>query len=80
MKCGYDIETIAAVCASVKIPVIAQGGVGCWEHFEEALRSTAVDAVAAANVFQHTDQSVYYAKQHLYEAQHNVRAPSLISL
>lgn len=80
MKCGYDIETIAAVCASVKIPVIAQGGVGRWEHFEEALRSTTVDAVAAANVFQHTDQSVYYAKQHLYEARHNVRAPSLISL
>lgn len=80
MKCGYDIETIAAVSASVKIPVIAQGGVGCWEHFEEALRCTTVDAVAAANIFQHTDQSVYYAKRHLYEARHNVRAPSLISL
>lgn len=80
MKCGYDIDTIAAVSAAVKIPVIAQGGVGCWEHFEEALRCTAVDAVAAANIFQHTDQSVYYAKLHLCEAQHNVRAPSLISL
>jgi cyclase len=80
MKCGYDIEAIAAVCAAVKIPVIAQGGVGCWEHFEEALRRTPVDAVAAANIFQHTDQSVYYAKLHLCEAQHNVRAPSLISL
>jgi imidazole glycerol-phosphate synthase subunit HisF len=80
MKCGYDIETLAAVCAAVKIPVIAQGGVGCWEHFEEALRRTTVDAVAAANIFQHTDQSVYYAKRHLCEARHNVRAPSLISL
>jgi cyclase len=80
MKCGYDVDTIAQVCAAVKIPVIAQGGVGSWGHFEEALRCTPVDAVAAANIFQHTDQSVYYAKQHLYEARHNVRAPSLISL
>jgi len=80
MKTGYDIETIARVSAAVKIPVIAMGGVGRWEHFEEALRETAVDAVAAANIFQHTDQSVYYAKQHLFEARHNVREPMLISL
>jgi imidazole glycerol-phosphate synthase subunit HisF len=80
MKNGYDIETIAAVCANVKIPVIAQGGAGCWEHFAEALRHTTVDAVAAANIFQHTDQSVYYAKQHLCDAGHNVRPPALISL
>jgi cyclase len=80
MKNGYDIETIAHVSAAVKIPVIAMGGVGRWEHFAEALSQTSVDAVAAANIFQHTDQSVYYAKQHLFEAQHNVREPMLISL
>jgi cyclase len=80
MKNGYDIETIAQVSAAVKIPVIAMGGVGCWKHFEEALSQTSVDAVAAANIFQHTDQSVYYAKQHLFEAQHNVREPMLIPL
>ncbi|HSY05818.1 MAG TPA: imidazole glycerol phosphate synthase cyclase subunit [Steroidobacteraceae bacterium] len=80
MKSGYDIDTIARVCEAVRIPVIAQGGVGRWEHFEEALSRTSVDAVAAANIFQHTDQSVYYAKQHLMEAHHNVREPGLISL
>lgn len=80
MKSGYDIDTIARVSAAVKIPVIALGGVGQWEHFEEALTRTTVDAVAAANVFQHTDQSVYYAKQHLFEANYNVREPMIISL
>jgi cyclase len=80
MKGGYDIATIAKVSAAVRIPVIAQGGVGRWEHFEEALSQTSVDAVAAANIFQHTDQSVYYAKQHLLEAGHNVREPALIAL
>lgn len=80
MKCGYDLETVARVCAAVRIPVIALGGVGSWQHFEEALRDTGVDAVAAANIFQHTDQSVYYAKQHLFEAHYNVREPMIISL
>ena len=80
MKSGYDLATLARVSGAVKIPVIALGGVGCWEHFEEALRSTNVDAVAAANIFQHTDQSVYYAKQHLFEAQFQVREPMIISI
>lgn len=80
MKSGYDIDTIARVSAAVKIPVIALGGVGRWEHFEEAFSRTTVDAVAAANIFQHTDQSVYYAKQHLFEANYNVREPMIISL
>jgi cyclase len=80
MKTGYDLDTIARVCSAVKIPVIALGGVGNWEHFEEAFKHTQVDAVAAANVFQHTDQSVYYAKQHLFEANYNVREPMIISL
>jgi imidazole glycerol-phosphate synthase subunit HisF len=80
MKNGYDIATLARVSAAVRIPVIALGGVGRWEHFEEALQSTNVDAVAAANIFQHTDQSVYYAKQHLFEAQFNVREPMIITL
>jgi cyclase len=80
MKNGYDLETIRCVSDAVKIPVIALGGVGNWEHFEEALVKTGADAVAAANIFQHTDQSVYYAKQHLFEAQLNVREPMIISL
>jgi cyclase len=80
MKTGYDIDTIAGVSDAVKIPVIALGGAGKWEHFEEVLSSTQADAVAAANIFQHTDQSVYYAKKYLFEMRHNVREPMLISL
>jgi cyclase len=80
MKVGYDVDTISNVCAAVSIPVVALGGVGRWEHFEEALTRTSVDAVAAANIFQHTDQSVYYAKRHLFDAGQNVREPALITL
>jgi cyclase len=74
---GYDIEMLDQVSRGVSIPVIACGGVGDWKHFGEALSRTAVDAVAAANIFNYTDQSVYLAKKYLYAQKFNVRPPDL---
>ena len=37
------------------------------------------DAVAAANIFQYRDQSVYLAKKFLYDFNFNVRRPHLIN-
>ena len=79
-KKGYDITLLNTVCDLVKIPVIALGGVGDWEHFEEAVTQTNVDAVAAANIFQYVDQSVYIAKRHLYENKLNFRKPFTIKM
>jgi cyclase len=78
MKEGYDINLLKQVSSAVKIPVIALGGAGDWKHFAEAFSKTLVDAVAAANLFQHIDQSVYLAKKFLYEHNYNVRPPDLI--
>lgn len=78
MKNGYDIKLLDAVSKSVKIPVIACGGVGEWSHFGEALEKTKVDAVAAANIFHYSDQSVYLAKKYLYEKKYNVRPQNLL--
>jgi cyclase len=80
MKNGYDIGLINMVAEHVQIPVIACGGAGRWEHFEEAFAKTKVDAVAAANLFHHSDQSVYLAKKYLYEHMHQVRPPELITV
>ena len=80
MKNGYDIELLKDVSSSVSIPVIGCGGVGAWEHFSEAFDKTAVDAVAAANIFHYTDQSVYHAKKFLFKKQYNVRPPDLITI
>ncbi|KKP59990.1 MAG: Imidazole glycerol phosphate synthase subunit [Candidatus Gottesmanbacteria bacterium GW2011_GWA1_34_13] len=78
VKNGYDIHLIKEVADCVKIPIIACGGVGEWSHFAEALTKTKVDAIAAANIFQYTDQSVYLAKKYLFENGFNVRSPDLI--
>lgn len=80
MKTGYDIQLLKMVSQAVKIPVIACGGAGQWEHFAEAFRETNVDAVAAANIFQHIDQSVYLAKKYLYEHKFNVRPADLLMI
>lgn len=77
MKNGYDIDLLDRVSSAVTIPVIGCGGVGHWSHFAEAFEKTKVDAVAAANIFQHMDQSVYLAKKYLYKKEYNVRPPDL---
>jgi cyclase len=77
---GYDIEMLNIVCKNVKIPVIALGGVGEWEHLETALSQTDIDAVAAANIFQFTDQSVFLAKKFLFNNNQNVRKPFVIKI
>lgn len=80
MKCGYDLELLDSVVGTVKIPVIACGGVGEWSHFADALEKIRVDAVAAANIFHYFDQSVFLAKQFLIEKGLNVRPPDLLEL
>ena len=77
---GYDLTLLQSVSDAVSIPVIACGGVGEWAHFTEALQKTNVDAVAAANIFHHTDQSVFYAKKILTEQNLNVRPPDIIRI
>ena len=61
---GYDIELVSAVASAVSIPVIALGGVGKFQHFVEGLQSGA-SAIAAANIFHFTEQSVINAKRFL---------------
>lgn len=73
-KLGFDIELYQQL-DNIKIPIIALGGAGEWEHFEEVLRQTSVDAVAASNYFQHVDQSMYLARKYLYDSKVNVRPP-----
>ena len=80
MKNGYDLELLDQVSSAIKIPVIACGGVGNWEHFAQALRETEVDAVAAANIFHYSDQSVYLAKKYLFEQGLNVRPAELLEI
>ena len=73
---GYDLDLIQSVSDAVSVPVIALGGVGTWDHFSAGIDAGA-DAIAAANIFNYTENSVYKAKQELFENGQNFRQPQL---
>ena len=47
---GFDVELTRAVSEAVSIPVIASGGMGCFEHLAEIVEKGKADAVAMAHV------------------------------
>lgn len=69
---GYDVELIRAVCATVKIPVIACSGVGRYEHYRDGVDAGAA-AVAAANIWHFRELSDRGGKQALAKAGIDVR-------
>lgn len=70
---GYDLDLLKQVVKTVKIPVIALGGVGHFKHFVEGLTEGGATAVAAANIFHFTEQSIIHAKEYMREAGVDVR-------
>ena len=59
---GYDLRLIEAVVKSVKIPVIASGGAGNYQHMVDAVNLGGASAVAAASMFHFTEQTPAGAK------------------
>lgn len=76
---GFDLTLIKQVVDVLSIPVIAMGGAGDWKHFAEVLENTNVSAVAAANIFQHRENSVYECKDYLFKLEFPVRKPLPLS-
>ena len=48
---GYDLAQLKLARALSKVPLIASGGAGRLEHFEQVFRETRVDGALAAGVF-----------------------------
>jgi len=67
-KEGFDLKLTRAISDSVKIPVIASGGVGNLEHLVEGVREGHASAVLAASIFHFGEASIQYAKSYLAAA------------
>ena len=74
---GYDLALIEAVVGAVKIPVIASGGAGNYQHMVDAVTQAGASAVAAASMFHYTEQTPAGAKEALAMAGVPVRKPFL---
>jgi len=69
---GYDLELINIVASNTKIPIIACGGVGRYEHYAEGIKAGA-SAVAAANIWHFKELSDRGGKRALSKAGIEVR-------
>ncbi len=73
-KRGYDLTLLRRISDAVHAPVIAMGGVGCWDHLVAGIRTGHADAVAAGNIFHYSEHSTKRAKDHLARSGLPVRA------
>jgi imidazole glycerol-phosphate synthase subunit HisF len=67
-KSGFDIALTRAVADSVKVPVVASGGVGKLEHMVEGIRDGHASAVLAASIFHFGEHTVREAKVYMAKA------------
>jgi len=65
-QAGYDLELTRCIADTVRIPVIASGGVGSLEHLYQGLTSGAADAALAASIFHFGEHTVGDAKAYLH--------------
>ena len=62
---GFDAALLRAVCAAVRIPVIASSGAGRAEHFAQVFAATRVEAALAAGIFHRREVGIGEVKEHL---------------
>ena len=67
-KDGFALALTSAISDSVRIPVIASGGVGNLQHLVEGISEGHADAVLAASIFHFGEYTVGQAKEHMAAA------------
>ncbi|MES2750620.1 MAG: imidazole glycerol phosphate synthase subunit HisF [Pseudomonadota bacterium] len=65
---GFDIPLTRAIADSVKVPVIASGGVGNLDHLVAGIRDGHATAVLAASIFHFGEFTIREAKDHMMRA------------
>ena len=71
---GFDLDLLRAVCAAVRVPIVASGGVGALEHFIEGAEAGAT-GLLAASVFHFGTFTITQVKQAMAAAGLPVRLP-----
>ncbi len=74
-KKGYDLSLLKKVVDAIHIPVIASGGAGQLQHFQEAF-DVGVSAALAASLFHFKEISILHLKEYLQQQGTPVRINS----
>ena len=72
-KNGFAIELTKIISESVSIPVIASGGAGTMQHFEDIFKRGNADAALAASIFHFKEIEISPLKKFLKEKNIEVR-------
>lgn len=64
---GFDLDLLRAICSTVRLPVIASGGVGQLHHFVEGAQAGAT-GLLAASVFHFGQFKLSEVKKSLFDA------------
>jgi len=64
-KTGFSIDITREVSEKLNIPVIASGGAGTMEHFEEVFSKSSCSAALAASIFHFGEVSIPELKKYL---------------
>ena len=72
-KAGFALEATAQLSGQLGIPVIASGGAGNREHFEDVFTVGRADAALAASIFHFREVEVCALKTWLHEREIPVR-------
>lgn len=64
-KKGFDLEMTREVRKNTNVPIIASGGCGSLEHFEEVLKDDLSDAAIAASLFHYGELKIKEVKEYL---------------
>lgn len=65
---GFDLPLTQAVADSIRVPVIASGGVGNLDHLVDGIRQGHATAVLAASIFHFGEFTIRQAKDHMVRA------------
>lgn len=72
-KQGFAIDITRTLSTELSVPVIASGGGGTIEHFEQVFREAKADAALAASIFHFKEVAIPDLKQYLKESNIVVR-------
>lgn len=72
-KDGFAIDITKQISEAVNVPVIASGGAGSMEHFNDVFKNGRADAALAASVFHYKEIGIPQLKAYLKENNIEIR-------
>lgn len=72
-KQGFALDITGQLSQQLNVPVIASGGAGTMEHFDQVFEVAQADAALAASIFHYNEISIPDLKNYLYDKGVNIR-------